>query len=174
MLFDTIDEGFCIVEVIFDENERPIDYRFLEINQSFEKQTGLIDAQGKRMRELAPNHEEYWFETYGKVAVTGQPTRFVNHAEQLHRWYEVHALRIGQPENRQVAILFSDISERKQSEEALRVSEERFHSILDKMKEACQIIGFDWRYLYLNDAAVKESSYSHEDLIGHTMLEKYP
>ena len=53
-LFDAIDQGFCIVEVIFDENERPIDYRFLEINAAFEKQTGLIDARGKRMRELAP------------------------------------------------------------------------------------------------------------------------
>ena len=52
-LFDAIDEGFCIIEVIF-ENEKPIDYRFLETNPAFEKQTGLIAAQGKRMRELAP------------------------------------------------------------------------------------------------------------------------
>ena len=53
-LFNAIDEGFCIIEVIFDENEKPIDYLFIEINPSFEKQTGLINAQGKRMRELAP------------------------------------------------------------------------------------------------------------------------
>ena len=52
-LFNSIDEGFCIVEVIFDESEKPIDYRFLEVSPSFEKQTGLADAQGKRMRELA-------------------------------------------------------------------------------------------------------------------------
>ncbi len=119
MLFNAIDEGFCIIEVIFDENEKPIDYRFLEINPSFEKQTGLIDAQGKRMRELAPKHEEHWFEIYGKIAVTGQPVRFVNRAEQLHRWYDVYAFRFGQPENRQVAILFNDITERKHTEENL-------------------------------------------------------
>ena len=70
-LFNAIDQGFCIVEVIFDENEKPIDYRFLEINETFEKQTGLIDAQGKRMRELAPKHEEHWFEIYGTIALTG-------------------------------------------------------------------------------------------------------
>ena len=97
-LFNAIDEGFCIIEVIFDENEKPVDYRFLEINPSFEKQTGLIAAQGKRMRELAPKHEEHWFEIYGKIALTGQPARFQNRAAQLHRWYDVYAFRIGQPE----------------------------------------------------------------------------
>ena len=122
-LFDSIDEGFCIIEVIFDENENPIDYRFLEINPSFERQTGLIDVKGKRMRELAPKHEEHWFEIYGKIAVTGEPARFVNRAEQLQRWYDVYAFRFGQPENRQVAILFKDMTERKQSEEALHKSE---------------------------------------------------
>ncbi|MCX6545496.1 MAG: PAS domain-containing protein [Acidobacteria bacterium] len=77
-LFDAIDEGFCIVAVIFDEHDKSIDYRFLEINPSFEKQTGLIDALGKRMRDLAPKHEEHWFAIYGKIALTGQPARFVN------------------------------------------------------------------------------------------------
>ena len=119
-LFNAIDEGFCIIEVIFDENERPIDYRFLEVNPSFEKQTGLIGAQGKRMRELAPKHEEHWFEIYGKIAVTGQPARFVNRAEQLHRWFDVYAFRFGQPENRQVAILFNDITERQRVERELQ------------------------------------------------------
>ena len=118
MLFDSIDEGFCIVEVIFDEHKKPLDYRFLETNPSFEKQTGLINAQGKRMRELAPLHEEYWFKTYGKVALTGNSIRFQNRAEQLQRWYNVYAFRYGNPENRQVAILFNDITERKQVEAA--------------------------------------------------------
>jgi PAS domain S-box-containing protein len=131
-LFDAIDEGFCVVEVIFDEDGKAIDYRFLEINPSFEKHTGLIDAQGKRMRELAPKHEEHWFEIYGRIAVTGQPARFVNRAEQLHRWYDVYAFRVGQPEDRHVAILFNDITERKQAEEALRESETRFRKVFEE------------------------------------------
>jgi len=64
-LFESIDEGFCIVEVIFDEAGEPVDYRFLEVNPAFERHTGLHDAAGKRMRELEPRHEEHWFETYG-------------------------------------------------------------------------------------------------------------
>jgi len=115
-LFSSLDEGFCVIEVMFDDRQRPVDYRFLEISPSFEKQTGLRDAVGKRMRELAPQHESHWFEIYGKVALTGEPTRFQNRAEQLHRWYDVYAFRIGEPRDRQVAILFNDITERKRTE----------------------------------------------------------
>lgn len=118
-LFNSIDEGYCIIEVLFDKNNKPVDYVFLEINESFEKQTGLVDAVGKRMREFAPNHEEHWFEIYGKIAITGEPIRFENRAEQLHRWYDVYAFRYGDPEKRQVAILFNDITERKRSEKII-------------------------------------------------------
>jgi signal transduction histidine kinase len=119
LLFNSIDEGFCIIEMIFDEQKKPVDYRFLAINTSFEKQTGLHGAVGKRMREFAPNHEERWFEIYGKIALTGEPIRFENRAEQLQRWYDVYAFRFGEPKNFQVGILFNDISGRKQSEEQL-------------------------------------------------------
>ena len=119
LLFNSIDEGFCIIEMIFNEQGKPIDYRFMAINASFEKQTGLHDAVGKRMREFAPNHEEHWFETYGKIALTGEPIRFENRAEQLQRWYDVYAFRFGEPKSFQVGILFNDISKRKQSEEQL-------------------------------------------------------
>lgn len=123
-LFESIDEGFCIIEVIFDDDKKPVDYRFLQINPSFEQQTGLKDAEGKRMLELAPKHEKHWFEIYGKIALTGEPARFQNRAEQLHRWYDVYAFRLGDPANRQVAILFNDITERKRAEEALQKAHE--------------------------------------------------
>ncbi len=121
LLFNSIDEGFCIIEMIFDEQKKPIDYRFLKINAAFEMQTGLHDAVGKRMREFAPNHEEHWFETYGKIALTGESIRFENRADQLNRWYDVNAFRFGDPKKFQVAILFKDITVRKQSEETIRL-----------------------------------------------------
>ena len=116
-LFNSIDEGFCIVEVKFDEGGRAVDYRFLEVNPSFTKQTGLSGAQGKWMRELAPQHEEHWFQVYGNVARTGEPIRFVNRAAQLRRWYDVYAFRYGRPELHQVAILFNDITDRLQAQQ---------------------------------------------------------
>jgi PAS domain S-box-containing protein len=119
-MFNTLLEGFCIIEVLFDASNRPFDYRFLEINPAFEEQTGLRNAQGKLMRELAPEHETHWFEIYGRVALTGEPARFVNEAKALDRWYEVSAYRIGGSDSRRVAILFSDITERKRAEDEVR------------------------------------------------------
>jgi PAS domain S-box-containing protein len=119
-LFETLIEGFCTIEMIFDADGKPVDYRFLEINPAFEKQTGMYNAQGKRMRELAPNHEAHWFETYGKVALTGEPVHFENEAKALGRHYDVRAYRVGGPESRKVAILFNDIIERKSAERKLQ------------------------------------------------------
>ena len=100
-VFNSMDEGYCIIEVIFDEHEKPVDYRFLEVNPSFEKQSGLHNATGKRMRELHPDHEEHWFETYGKIALTGEPVRFVNEAKSLEgRWFDVYAFQVGGRDSR--------------------------------------------------------------------------
>ncbi|HEX7318236.1 MAG TPA: PAS domain S-box protein [Pyrinomonadaceae bacterium] len=116
-LFDSIHEGFCVVEVLFDEGGKAVDYRFLKTNRVFEEQTGLVGAQGKWMRELAPAHEQYWFDIYGGVALTGEPVRFENHASALGRWYDVYAFRVGRPEERNVAILFEDITHHKRDEQ---------------------------------------------------------
>lgn len=67
-LFNSMDEGFCIVELISDDQGRPVDFRFLEVNPAFERQSGLSDVVGRRVRELIPEMETYWFETYAKVA----------------------------------------------------------------------------------------------------------
>ena len=119
-LFNSIDEGFCTIEVIFDSNNKPSDYKFLEINPAFAEQTGIADAEGKLMRDLAPDHEEYWFEYYGKIALTGEPMRFVSQAKALNRWYNVYAFKLGDQESREVAILFSDITKFKKLEKELR------------------------------------------------------
>ena len=141
-LFNTMDEGFCIIEMLFDENEKPIEYIFVETNPAFEKQTGLKNVVGKRIRELAPENEEYWFEIYGKVALTGESVRFENRAEALHRWYEVYAYRIGQPKSRKVAILFNDITERKQMEEEIRQRAEELAKVMEMIPTAI-FIGHD-------------------------------
>ncbi|MBJ6751234.1 sensor histidine kinase [Geomonas anaerohicana] len=119
-LFVSIDEGFCIIEMLYDETGKPLDYRFLETSPSFEKQTGLRHVEGKTIRELAPGQEEYWFEIYGRIIETGEPLRFERPAQKQDRWFDVYAFRFGPPENRQVAILCNDITDRKRTESELR------------------------------------------------------
>jgi len=109
-ILTSIDEGFCIIEMMFDERDKPVDYRFLEVNPTFEQQSGLLNAVGKTMRELRPTHEENWFQIYGKVSLTGEPVRFVSKAKHLvGTWYDVYACRVGVPESRKVAVVFNDI-----------------------------------------------------------------
>ncbi|MBD2453969.1 PAS domain S-box protein [Nostoc sp. FACHB-87] len=141
-LFKTMEDGFCVIEMLFDENNKPVDYCFLEINPAFERETGLRQAVGKTARQLLPNLEEFWFETYGRVALTGEPVRFENGSEVMNRWFEVYAFPIERAENRKVAILFKNISYRKaietqrekllQQEQAAREAAERANQIKDE------------------------------------------
>ena len=119
-LFQSIEVGFCIIAMKFDADGRPVDYAFLEVNPAFEAQTGIQGAAGRLMRDIAPGHEQHWFDLYGRVASTGESARFENEAEALGRWYDVHAFRIDEPEKRHVAVLFSDITARRRMELALK------------------------------------------------------
>src|SRR6267378_5135715 len=139
MLFESIDEGFCTIEVLFDQNEKPVDYRFLQISPSFERQTGIKNAAGRRMREIAPRHEEHWFEIYGRIALTGEPMRFENEAKQLGRWYDVYAFRVEDPKRRRVGILFNDITERKRAEAEVRDSERRYREVQAELAHASRV-----------------------------------
>lgn len=135
-LFESIDAGFCIINMVFDEQGAPIDYVFVEANPAFERQTGLQNAVGKSMRSMAPGHEQHWFDVYGEVAMTGARVRFEQNAEALGNiWYDVYAFRVGEPQARQVAVLFNDISERRKMEIALRESEERLLRLNETLED---------------------------------------
>ncbi|MEP6487601.1 ATP-binding protein [Microcoleus vaginatus] len=115
-LFESIDEGFCIIEMLFDANDTPIDYRFLETNPAFEQQTGLRQAVGRTVRQLVPDFEDHWIKIYAQVALTGEAVRLENGSEAMNRWFDVYACRTGQLEARKVAVVFKDISDRKRIE----------------------------------------------------------
>jgi PAS domain S-box-containing protein len=173
-LFNSMLEGFCLIEVLFDSDNRPVDYRFLEINQAFEGQTGLRNAQGKLMRELAPEHEAHWFEIYGRVAVTGEPTHFVNEAKMLNRWYDVNAYRVGGQDSRKVAILFNDISDTKRAEIALRESKERLQLFIEHAPAALAMFDREMRYLSVSRRWLDDYHLGERDLAGISHYEIFP
>ena len=174
-LFETMDQGYCVIEMIYDADSRPIDYRFQQINPAFEQHTGIRDALGKRMREIAPDHEAHWFEIYGRVAVTGEAIRFVHHAEGLgSRWFDVYAFRLGGGGSHTVAVLFSDISARKASEDALKASEDRSRSILDSITDGFFALDRDWHFTFMNAAAGRLLGRTPGDTIGKRWLDEYP
>jgi PAS domain S-box-containing protein len=152
-LFNSIDQGFCTLEVAFDSNQKPIDYRFLEVSPSFERQTGIRNGAGRWMREISPDQDEHWFEIYGRVALTGEPARFENYSTPLGRWWSVYAFRVQYPEQRRVGVLFNDITEQKLAEEALRHRTAQFEQLVESAPIGIYLIDADFRILAVNPVA---------------------
>lgn len=118
-LFNSVDEGFFLIEVIFNSKEKPVDCQILEANQSQKKVTGIHDVAGKQIRKLFPHKGEDWTNRFGQVALTGDSIRFEERVESVSRWFEVYASRIGDEHSRKVSVLFKDITESKKAEETL-------------------------------------------------------
>jgi diguanylate cyclase (GGDEF)-like protein/PAS domain S-box-containing protein len=119
LLFENMTTGFALHDVICNEQGQPVDYRFLEINPAFEHLTGLKASNmiGRTVLEALPGTEAYWIETFGHVAISGQPTDYENYSKELGRWYQT---RVFSPKIGQFAVIITDITERKSSEEKIQ------------------------------------------------------
>lgn len=171
MLFEKMDQGFCIIEILIDKNKKPNDYRFLETNPVFEQQTGLKDAVGKTARKLIPNLEQHWFDTYGQVALKRKPIRFIEGSKAMGRHFEVYAFPINKPSKRQIAVLFTDITKRQQREEQLAQSEAYYRHMTDNTPVMTWITDSQGRCTYLNKQWYDYTGQKSEDALGYGWLE---
>jgi len=123
-LFENMTSGFAVHEMIYDDQGKPVDYRYLEINPAFEKLTGVpVDVLlGKTVKEIMPNTEDYWIETSAKVAMTGEPTAYVNFSRELDKYYDTYLFS---SEKDTFAVVFNDVTEKiKAQEEVQKLNEE--------------------------------------------------
>ena len=180
-LFNSMDEGYCVIEMIFDQRRQAVDYRFLEVNRAFEKQSGLHEVVGKRMLEFVSAIEGHWLANYGKVALTGEPIRFASEYKGLNRWFDVYAFRLGGDDSRKIAVLFNNITERKEAEEALRQSEDRYRTLFTSIDEGFCVIEsifdkhdkpVDYRFLEVNPTFEKQTGLT--GVVGKRMRKLVP
>ena len=136
ILFTQMFDGFALHEVILDEQGKPIDYRYKDVNPAFEKITGLKRSHvlGKRVTEVIPNIEKLWIDLFGNVAITGTPVRFCSYSPALDSYYEVIAY---QTKPGQFACIFEDISNKVYTE---KKNVALFKSLERKTKELESII----------------------------------
>ncbi|MDR3553817.1 MAG: PAS domain S-box protein [Syntrophobacteraceae bacterium] len=170
-LFDGMTEGFALHEIVTDEQDRPTDYRFLDVNPAFERLTGLKRAEllGKCVLEVLPDIEPSWIENYDRVALTGKPVHFEAYSTGMGRWFDVFAYR---PAPRQFAVMFTEITGRKHAEEALRGSEQHFRTLVESAPDAI-FIRVGGRFVFVNKAAVDLfGATSKDQLIGAPVIER--
>ena len=163
LLFESMTEGFVLHEIITDEEGRPCDLRFLEMNPACERLTGLRGAEmiGRRVREITT--ESPWIERYGRVALTGKPERFEEYSTTLEMWLEVFAF---QPRPGQCAAVFTDTTERKLVENALRESNEKLNTLIQSSPSAIIALDRDGNITSWNAAATKTYGWEEKEVIG--------
>ena len=164
-LFESIDEGYCICEMILDADGRPIDYRFLEVNPLFEEMTGLRSATGKTAYELVPSLEREWIDKYAQVALHGETLRFEQGSEAMGRWFEVFATPV-EPIG-QFAVVFKDQTARKKWETSLTASEERFRSMTERLPLLVWQHDAQGRQEWVNETFCTYFGVTREEMVDH-------
>jgi signal transduction histidine kinase len=119
-LFDSIDEGFCIIEFLDGPLGPLSDYVHVEANAAYARHAGIPDVVGQKVREMVPHEADGWVELYRGVLLSGNPIRFERELVATGRHLELAAFRVEPASQRQVAVLFQDITARKRAEAALQ------------------------------------------------------
>jgi PAS domain S-box-containing protein len=169
-LFDSMDEGFCIIEFLDSAHGPLSDYIHIEANAAYATNTGIPNVVGQKLREMVPDEADAWVARYGEVLRTGEPIRFEQELVATGRVLEVSSFRIGPAEDRLVAVLFKDVTARRRAETELRELNETLEArvaaalaerkllaeIVEGTDAFVQVVDMDHRWLAINRASADE------------------
>jgi PAS domain S-box-containing protein len=165
-LFERMDTGLCVIEIVRDDAGVAVDYRFVEVNAAFERHTGLLDATGRTARELVPGLEPHWVELYARVAATGVPVRLESPSAAMGRSFDVHAFRLDEPGGPRVAVLFDDVTDRRRAEA-------RLAAFLDNSPGSLFVKDAHGRYVLVNRSFLARAGRPQEQILGRADAELF-
>ncbi len=163
-LFENMDEGFALCELVRDADGRSVDYRLIELNPAFEAQCGLPRSAviGRTVESLWPGQQQWWIDLYDSVVRTGRSARSEHYFAGLGRWYDVSAFPRGSD---QFAFLFEDVSVRRRAEEALHQSEERLRTIIENSRDGINMLDLTTgRYVFMSPALLELTGFTAEEI----------
>jgi PAS domain S-box-containing protein len=151
-LFQSIDEGLCVLDLVVNEAGRPTDFVFASCNPAFEKHSGLVDVVGKRLSVVLPDLEPQWLQMLVDAVGSGQGYRRQAEIRPLSRFVDVFAFSLGNISKDRIALLFRDVTERFRSEEALRERERFLSTVTGAARIGLAIIALDGTYRFANES----------------------
>ncbi|HWQ21768.1 MAG TPA: PAS domain S-box protein [Clostridia bacterium] len=171
LLFDNMVNGFALHEMLYDERGNPVDYRFLEANQAFERLTGVPVASivGHTVLEVLPDTEPRWIQTYAGVVQTGTPALFEEYSGAIGKWFETRAFRVAE---NQFATIFADVTERKRAEQELRDSENRFRAVFEQAAVGVALLNTkSGQFVRINQRYCDFLGYTMEEMLQKTFAD---
>jgi PAS domain S-box-containing protein len=169
-LITSMQQGIALHEMIFNEDGTPADYRFIDVNPSFERITGLqrADLVGRTVMEVMPGTEQYWLEKYARVVTSGEPMLYENYAAELGKFFEVIAYR---PKEKQFATIVTDVTERKLNEQKIQASERQYRLLAENATDVIWTMNLDGQFTYISPSVLQLRGFTPEEVMKQPMKE---
>jgi PAS domain S-box-containing protein len=170
LLYTAMDQGLALHEIITDEKGKPVDYVFLDINDSYTRLLGLTREMviGKRIKEVMPEVEQYWIDFFGKVALTGESNYYENYLEATGKYYSTYSYS---PKKNQFAVLVNDITDRKLAEKAIDEEKERLAVTLRSIGDGVITTDIQGNVVLINRVAENLTGWKQNEAQGKQLNE---
>lgn len=169
-LITTMQQGLALHEVIVNDEGTVTDYRFLDMNPSYERMTGLTRERtiGRTVRGVLPGIEEYWIEKFGRVAQTGQPLTYENYDASMDKYFEVIAYR---PRHQQFAVIVTDITQRRRAEVSVKESEQKYRLLAENSTDVIWTTDMSGSFTYISPSVRQLRGYAPEEVLRQDLEE---